>query len=63
MLFDKKEKELVILLEAHFSKVSETLLHLKKQSIFTWPRRVSLNRRGAKSTGLRMKRMRSRKIS
>ncbi len=30
MLFDKKEKELVILLEAHFSKVSETLLHLKK---------------------------------
>jgi len=32
MLFDKKEKELVILLEAHFSKVSETLLHLEKNN-------------------------------
>jgi len=30
MLFDKKEKELVLLLEAHFSKVSDTLIHLKK---------------------------------
>lgn len=30
MLFDKKEKELAVLLKAHFSKVSDTLLHLKK---------------------------------
>ena len=30
MLFDKKEKELVGLLEEHFSKVSDTLKHLKK---------------------------------
>jgi uncharacterized protein len=30
MLFDKKEKELVLLLEAHFSKVGDTLIHLQK---------------------------------
>ena len=30
MLFDKKEKELVILLEEHFSKVGEALIHLNE---------------------------------